>query len=177
MVQWHDEFSLGALHHVDVGSVNILVIYAVFTLGGGGGACGFWPRRSLRGRVGPYLTFCCVQSLLTGASHQTSLFFLFLGMGWDWVHLVCQPLFCQLHRPQMIDDWWWWWLWSSWWNENWQGKLKYSEKTCPSVILSTTNSTWLGVGLNWGCRGANLAIYYLSYCMAWHHPSQWVSWT
>jgi hypothetical protein len=29
----------------------------------------------------------------------------------------------------------WWWLWSSWWNEDWQGKPKYSEKTCPSVPL------------------------------------------
>jgi hypothetical protein len=28
-----------------------------------------------------------------------------------------------------------WWLWSSWWNEDWQGKPKYSEKTCPSAML------------------------------------------
>jgi hypothetical protein len=35
----------------------------------------------------------------------------------------------------------WWWLWSNWWNEDWQGKPKYSEKTCPSAILSTTNPT------------------------------------
>jgi hypothetical protein len=35
-----------------------------------------------------------------------------------------------------------WWLWSSWWNEDWQGKLKYLEKTCPSATLSTTNPTW-----------------------------------
>jgi hypothetical protein len=32
-----------------------------------------------------------------------------------------------------------WWVWSSWWNENGQGKLKYLEKTCPSATLSTTN--------------------------------------
>jgi hypothetical protein len=25
--------------------------------------------------------------------------------------------------------------------EDWQGKLKYLEKTCPSVTLSTTNPT------------------------------------
>ncbi|PNF21377.1 hypothetical protein B7P43_G15468 [Cryptotermes secundus] len=25
------------------------------------------------------------------------------------------------------------------WNEDWQWKQKYSEKTCPSVTLSTTN--------------------------------------
>jgi hypothetical protein len=32
----------------------------------------------------------------------------------------------------------WWWVWSSRWNENWQGKPKYWEKTCPSATLSTT---------------------------------------
>jgi hypothetical protein len=26
-----------------------------------------------------------------------------------------------------------WWVWSSRWNANWQGKPKYSEKTCPSA--------------------------------------------
>jgi hypothetical protein len=24
-------------------------------------------------------------------------------------------------------------FWSNWWNEDWQGKRKYSEKTCPSA--------------------------------------------
>jgi hypothetical protein len=28
-----------------------------------------------------------------------------------------------------------------WWNEEWQGKPKNSEKTCPSATLSTTNPT------------------------------------
>jgi hypothetical protein len=37
--------------------------------------------------------------------------------------------------------WWWWWVWSSWWNEFYQGRPKYSEKTCPSATLSTTNPT------------------------------------
>jgi hypothetical protein len=32
-------------------------------------------------------------------------------------------------------------FWSNWWNENWQGKRKYSEKTYPSATLSTTNPT------------------------------------
>jgi hypothetical protein len=39
----------------------------------------------------------------------------------------------------------WWWVWSSRWNENWRGKPKYSEKTCPSATLSTTNPTWPGI--------------------------------
>jgi hypothetical protein len=29
-------------------------------------------------------------------------------------------------------------FWSNWWNKNWQGKPKYSEKTYPSATLSTT---------------------------------------
>jgi hypothetical protein len=31
-------------------------------------------------------------------------------------------------------------LWSNWWSEDWQGKPKCSEKTCPSATLSTTKS-------------------------------------
>jgi hypothetical protein len=31
-------------------------------------------------------------------------------------------------------------FWSNWWNEDWQGKPKYSEKTFPSATLSTTKS-------------------------------------
>jgi hypothetical protein len=36
------------------------------------------------------------------------------------------------------------WLWRSriWWNGDWQGKPKYSEKPCPSDTSSTTNPTW-----------------------------------
>jgi hypothetical protein len=33
------------------------------------------------------------------------------------------------------------WVWCSRWND-WQEKPKYSEKTCPSAALSTTNPTW-----------------------------------
>jgi hypothetical protein len=46
----------------------------------------------------------------------------------------------------------WWWVWSNWWNENWQGKPKYSEKTCPGANLSTTNLTWRILGSNPGRR-------------------------
>jgi hypothetical protein len=31
-------------------------------------------------------------------------------------------------------------FWSNWWNDDWQGKPKYSEKTCPSATFSTTKS-------------------------------------
>jgi hypothetical protein len=42
----------------------------------------------------------------------------------------------------------WWWMWSSRWNENWQRKPRYSEKTCSNAILSTINATWPGPGSN-----------------------------
>jgi hypothetical protein len=34
-----------------------------------------------------------------------------------------------------------WWVWSSRWNENWKEKPKFSEKSCPSDTLPTTNPT------------------------------------
>jgi hypothetical protein len=54
------------------------------------------------------------------------------------------------------------WVWSSRWNENWQGKPKYSEKTCPSAALSTTNPTWPDLGSNPGRRGGKPATNRLS---------------
>jgi hypothetical protein len=79
----------------------------------------------------------------------------------------------------------WWWLWSNWWNEDWRGKPKYSEKTCTSATfflfglwgywhyshswpshsatLSTTNPTCLDAGLNPGRRGGKPATNRLSY--------------
>jgi hypothetical protein len=57
----------------------------------------------------------------------------------------------------------WWWLWRNWWNEDWQGKPKYSENTCPSATLSTTNPTWLDPGLNPDRHGGKPATNRLSY--------------
>jgi hypothetical protein len=57
----------------------------------------------------------------------------------------------------------WWWLWRNWWNEDWQGKPKYSEKTCPSATLSTTNTTRLDQVFNPGRRGGKPATNRLSY--------------
>jgi hypothetical protein len=47
--------------------------------------------------------------------------------------------------------------------KDWQGKPKYSEKTCPSAILSTTNPTWPDSGANPGRRGGKPATNRLSY--------------
>jgi hypothetical protein len=81
-------------------------------------------------------------------------------VGWDWVHLVRRPLFGLLYQPRMNDR---WLVCCSRWNENWQGKPKYSEKTCPSATLFTTNSTSPDLGLNPGRRGGKPAINRLSY--------------
>jgi hypothetical protein len=57
----------------------------------------------------------------------------------------------------------WWWMWSNRWNTNWQGKPKYSEKTCPSATLSTTNPTWTDPGSNPARSGRKPATNSLSY--------------
>jgi hypothetical protein len=66
-----------------------------------------------------------------------------------------------------------WLWWRIWWNEDWQDKLKYSEKTRPSATLSTTNPTWPDPGSNPGCRGEKPVTNRLSYGAAYlSHLSQ-----
>jgi hypothetical protein len=84
------------------------------------------------------------------------IYLLLLLVGWDWVPrylfkslgIYSSPWYCGhfglLYKPQMIDD---DDFWSNWWNENWQGKPKYSEKTYPSATLSTTKSHMTRPGL------------------------------
>jgi hypothetical protein len=85
------------------------------------------------------------------------IFFFCLVEGWvqlgplgmvatDWPIVACPGLL-------------WWWIWC---NEDWQGILKYSEKTCSSAILSTTNLTWPHPGLNPGRRSVKPATNCLS---------------
>jgi hypothetical protein len=74
------------------------------------------------------------------------------------------PLYCGHFWPIVpAPDDRWGWLWSNWWNEDWQGKTKYSEKTCPSATLSTTNPTWPDPGSNQGRRCGKTATNRLSY--------------
>jgi hypothetical protein len=54
----------------------------------------------------------------------------------NWVHSARRPLNGLLYLPRVIVM-----MENFWWNEDWQGKPKYSEKTCPSATLSTTNPT------------------------------------
>jgi hypothetical protein len=70
------------------------------------------------------------------------LLFYFLIVRWELVHLTLRPLLAYCTSPGYDR---WWWLWGSQLNENWQGKPKYSEKTCLSATFSTTNPhdlTW-----------------------------------
>jgi hypothetical protein len=74
------------------------------------------------------------------------------------------PLYCSNFWPIVpAPDDRWGWLWSNWWNEDWQGKPKYSEKTCPSATMSTTNPTWPNPGSNPGLRDGKPASNRLSY--------------
>jgi hypothetical protein len=78
--------------------------------------------------------------------------------GWspNWVHSARRPLTGLCTCPG------WLWGWRIWWNE-WQGKPKYSEKTCPGATLSTTNPTWPDPGSNLGRRGGKPATNRFSY--------------
>jgi hypothetical protein len=64
--------------------------------------------------------------------------------------------------PAPVDR---WCVRSSRWNENWQRKPKYSEKTFPTATLSTTNPTWPDLGSNPGRLGGKPATNRLSYGM------------
>jgi hypothetical protein len=59
-----------------------------------------------------------------------------MGGGSKLVHSTRRPLLAYCTCPG-----WLWWRWRIWWNEDWQGKPKYSEKTYSSATLSTTNRT------------------------------------
>jgi hypothetical protein len=94
-----------------------------------------------------------------GPSWCPYIFLLLFSVGWDWVHLVRRHYWPILQAP----DGRWRWLWSNCWNEVWQGKPKYSEKTYPSTTLPTTNPTWPDLGSNLGRRGEKPATNHLSY--------------
>jgi hypothetical protein len=95
------------------------------------------------GSVGDWLNIPKI--ILARLPSNTKLFFGFLGVGWDWVHLVSRPLFCLFYRPRMIND----------------GDCgafggmmpKYAEKTCSDATLFTTNPTWPDLGSNLDRRG------------------------
>jgi hypothetical protein len=77
-------------------------------------------------------------------SPMYKLFHGFFSSGVGLNLLGTAPTSGLLYKPQVIDEGDCGAMWNvecGMWNEDWQGKLKYSEITCPSATLSTTNPT------------------------------------
>jgi hypothetical protein len=80
------------------------------------------------------------------------LFILLLicGDGVEPSPLLLRPFIGPLYQPWMIDGYDCGAIGGMY---DWQGKLKYSQQTCPSATLSTTNPTCPELGFNLGHRG------------------------
>jgi hypothetical protein len=85
-----------------------------------------------------------------------------MGVESNWVHSALRPAIGLLCPPRVI-------MWRNWWNDDWQGKPKYSEKTCPSAALSATKTT-CRPDANLGRRGGKPATNRLSYGTAINWP-------
>jgi hypothetical protein len=72
-------------------------------------------------------------------------------VSWGGVSLSPLGMWATIQPIVPVPDDEWWWVSSSRWNE-WKGKPKYSERTCPIYDLSTTNPTGLDLGSNAGRR-------------------------
>jgi hypothetical protein len=106
-----------------------------------------------------------IQTYAKNSLYETMLWYAtFFVHSWNQRGMGLSPLYCGHSWPIVPaprDR--WWWLWSNWWDEDWQGKPKYSEKTYPSCKLSTTNPTWPDQGSISGRRGGKPATNRLSY--------------
>jgi hypothetical protein len=103
-------------------------------------------------------------NILKPEMYPNNIYDLFLFFSWGETESTLYCCHCWPIVP--APDGRWWRLWSIRWNANWRGKPKYSEKTCPSVTLSTTNPIWPDSGSNPGLRGGKPAINRLSYAAA-----------
>jgi hypothetical protein len=126
-----------------------------------------------RGPAAIYWTGCCkwLRATKSECDYKIKLeaddntvfffsFFFFSFSGWGETESTWYVGHCWPIVPAPNDR----WLWSNWWNEDWQGKPKYSEKTCPSATFSTTtNPTWPDLGSNPGRRGGKPATNRLTY--------------
>jgi hypothetical protein len=72
----------------------------------------------------------------------------FIGVWWDWVHLVRWPVFGLLYQPRMIDD-----EYGSVCGMR-IGRRNRSTRRKPAT-LSTRNPTWPDLGSNLGRRGGS----------------------
>jgi hypothetical protein len=67
---------------------------------------------------------------------------LFYNSNSGWWSPTVSTRHCGHQEAYCANPGWLWW-WRNWWNDDWQGKSKYSEKTCHSAALSSTNPTCL----------------------------------
>jgi hypothetical protein len=88
-------------------------------------------------------------------SFKLSIKLVWWGVESNWVHSARRPPMAYCASP-----WWLWWSRNLW--NDWQGKPKYSEKTCPSAALSTTIPTCCP-DANPGRRGGKPATNRLNY--------------
>jgi hypothetical protein len=91
---------------------------------------------------------------------KQTLFYLALRLEWNQVYYYCGHCINLLYQPLMryCDD-----CIAVSTMKGYQWKLKYSEKTCASAALSTTDPTWLEQGSNPGRRGGIPTTNRLSY--------------
>jgi hypothetical protein len=113
-----------------------------------------------------YFMWCSYSNLIVLSLFRVTTCCSFLNShsgGWspNWGHSAHRPLLAYCACPG------WFWGWRIWWNQDWIGKPKYSEKTCPSATLSNTNPTWPAPGANPGRRGGKSATNRLSYDSAY----------
>jgi hypothetical protein len=70
-------------------------------------------------------------------------------------------------RLHTISDRWIIEYWAVGGMRSWQGTPKYSDKTCPSDTLSTTDPIWADMGSILGLHGWNCSVF---------HNQQWFTW-
>jgi hypothetical protein len=138
------------------------------------GLCSGWRLRNLLG-----LRVCALERLWGSPSLlfiwykilSTDFFFFLVSMGGvrpsplgtsAAVGLLYQPSMMMI--MEQLVEW------------DWQGKPKYSEKTCLSATSSTTNLTWPDLGSNPGRRDGKPATNRLSYGTAFHRVRGWTEW-
>jgi hypothetical protein len=123
--------------------------------------CHIWTRTSFVSSSPTSVVPTCAEWEVSFMGYVTWIYFYFsgCGVGWHSVHLVRRPLVDLLYHRR---------IWSSRWNDNWQRKSKYSEKTYPSATSSTTNLTWPDLGSNLGRRGGKPVTNCLSYGTAFN---------
>jgi hypothetical protein len=67
--------------------------------------------------------------------HSLSILLFFFLVVWGWGEI--ESTWYVGHYLANCTSCGWWWVWSSRWKEDWQGKLRYSDRTCPSATLPT----------------------------------------